>query len=88
MSIVSNDYINKAIPRLPIELRRYIYGYIYDEVKVFYWLDKYKWDNQLDTLFQFYEESFILEKYYEKKENIGVKGKGKGWDGKIREIES
>lgn len=65
MSIVSNDYINKTIPRLPIELRRYIYGYIYDEVKVFYWLDKYKWDNQLDTLFQFYEESSILEKYYE-----------------------
>ena len=36
--------------RLPPELQIYIYQYLHDDVKVYYWLDKYNWKEAKDQL--------------------------------------
>ena len=51
--------------RLPPELQIYIYQYLHDDVKVYYWLDKYNWKEAFFELFKCYCETYIVEKFYE-----------------------
>ena len=62
-NIVINIIMNQII-RLPNELQRYIYTFIHDDVKVYYWLDKYNWSELLSEIFNYYCETYIVEKYY------------------------
>tara|TARA_B110000967_G_C18695362_1_gene465121 strand:+ start:40 stop:543 length:504 start_codon:yes stop_codon:yes gene_type:complete len=51
--------------RLPPELQIYIYQYLQDDVKVYYWLDKYNWKEVFFELFKYYCETYIVEKFYQ-----------------------
>ena len=49
---------------LPTVLHRFIYHFIYDEVKVYYWLEKYCWESTLHDLRDSFYGVCLLEKYY------------------------
>lgn len=55
----------RNLSRLPPELQIYIYQYLHDDTKVYYWLDKYKWNEILFEIFKCYSETYIVEKFYE-----------------------
>lgn len=52
-----------AIPilkALPTDLHPYIYQYIYDEVKVHYWMKKYDWADTIYTLSEYYANNLSM----------------------------
>lgn len=70
--VLPSDLRNLVLPsklqnftRLPPELQIYIYQYVRDDVKVYYWLDKYNWNKVFFELFTCYSETYIVDKFYE-----------------------
>ena len=68
--IATSDAI-PILKALPPDLHPCIYQYIYDEVKVHYWMKKYNWIGTLHTLCDYYGQNLSMIFAYFKHTNGG-----------------